>query len=331
MRTKGQFGHRELPSLRLSSSRGKGTAGLTAGLGRRGTGTELHGRASGLFWGKGWNGFRIAGVDLCLVPPLRWVVPRCGKWGRAHFVMVSRAAESNHQVKEAGEEGGEAFGGCMRTCRTFLGFRQWGNRADTTVQTLPSEARVEEESQTLQNPRVSEGSRGDLADTFGDGESSFQRAEGTSGKDLAPRWSSRVRTSLCDFHLELSPPSHRSHMTFLGEGKSQIGALHKNSLMENSQGKEPVNMGEGTHVPGWMQTPNQSILAAREIFTPWVPLCQLLIKRNTSRQGPWPWLLVTKKPGTHLYGGGGGGIIPSFLAGCFPSHPQPTARFPRFL
>lgn len=48
-RTKGQFGHGELTCLRLSSARGKGTAGLTAGLGRQSTGTELHGRASGLF------------------------------------------------------------------------------------------------------------------------------------------------------------------------------------------------------------------------------------------------------------------------------------------
>lgn len=75
---------------------------------------------------------------------------------------------------------------------------------------------------------------------LGMGESSFQRAEGTSGKDLAPRRSPRVRTGLCDFHLELSPPSHISHTTFLGEGKSQIRALHKNSLMENSQGEEPI-------------------------------------------------------------------------------------------
>lgn len=48
-RTKGQFGHGELTSLRLSSLRGKGTAGLTAGLGRQSSGSERHGRASGLF------------------------------------------------------------------------------------------------------------------------------------------------------------------------------------------------------------------------------------------------------------------------------------------
>lgn len=69
-RTKGQFSHGKLPSLHLFKLRGKGTAGLTAGPGRQRTGTELNGRVSGLFWGKGWNGLRIAGIYKCLTPTI---------------------------------------------------------------------------------------------------------------------------------------------------------------------------------------------------------------------------------------------------------------------
>lgn len=183
---------------------------------------------------------------------------------------------------------------------------------------------MEEESQTLQNPQVSEGWRGDLADTFGDGESSFQRAEGTSGKDLAPRWSPRVRTSLCDFHLELSPPSHRSHMTFLGEGKSQIGALHKNSLMENSRSKEPVNMGE-------CKPPIRASLQPERYSRLGYHSASYSSKETHPGKAPDPDCWLRKSLAPIFMAVGVGGIIHSFLAGCFPSHPQSTARFPRFL
>lgn len=69
------------------------------------------------------------------------------------------------------------------------------------------------------------------SNTFRDG---GVTSEGTYGKDLAPRLPPGVRTSLWFFHLEIYPPSNILHTTFLGEGKSQIRSLHKDSLRENS-------------------------------------------------------------------------------------------------
>lgn len=67
-RTKGQLSHGELTSLHLSESRGKWTAGLTAGLGKQRTDIELHGKVCGLFWGRGWNGLRTVSIYECLTP-----------------------------------------------------------------------------------------------------------------------------------------------------------------------------------------------------------------------------------------------------------------------
>lgn len=185
------------------------------------------------------------------------------------------------------------------------------------MQTLPSEAQVEEETQTLKNPQMSEGLPSGLT-PLGMRES-FQ--------DLAPRLPPRARTRLCFFHLELYLPSNILHTTFLGEGKSQIRSLHKDSLMENAWDNEKSK----NHKK--MQPPSQSVLAAREILTSWVPLCQLLIKKQNPTKAPDPNSLVTKKPGPHLHGG----HTPSFPAGCpflpeafLPIHSL-TAPFSRFI
>lgn len=68
------------------------------------------------------------------------------------------------------------------------------------------------------------------------GRESFQRSEGTYGRDRAPRPPARAGTSLCPLPLTALSPILYLHEAFLGEGrKSQLRSLHKNSLMESSR------------------------------------------------------------------------------------------------
>lgn len=68
------------------------------------------------------------------------------------------------------------------------------------------------------------------------GRESFQRSEGTYGRDRAPRLPARAGTSLCPLPLTALSPILDLHEAFLGEGrKSQLRSLHKNSLMESSR------------------------------------------------------------------------------------------------
>lgn len=103
--TKGQFSHGKLTFLHLFKLRGRGTAGLTAGLGRQRTGTELNGRVSDLFWRRGWNWLQNS-RHLQMPHPYHCseVVPCYEVRKCVYFVMVSSAASITRQGKQKRKE-----------------------------------------------------------------------------------------------------------------------------------------------------------------------------------------------------------------------------------
>lgn len=178
--TKGQFGHREFTSLHLSSSRGKGTAGLTAEPGRQSTrqwakkkgvwsilrerlewlqNSRLYKASSHHCSGCSLN---MEGEEVCTL----W-------WYHGLLQLIVRQRKQERKEVRHFEVAGRA--NLPHTAPSPRpGFWQWGNRSDRTVQTFPSEAQVEEEIQTLRNPQVSEGLLDGFSHTLRDAGSHFR-------------------------------------------------------------------------------------------------------------------------------------------------------------
>lgn len=152
--------------------------------------------------------------------------------------MVSRAASINREAKEAGEKGGEACPGCMRTCHTpspAPGFRQRGNRSDRTCELSPLKLKSKKKPRPYRTHECQKDCEV-VSLTFRDGGALMAEGGGRLWEGPSP----------CDFYLELSPPSHRLHMTSRG------GKVPNQRLAQKlTNGKLP---GQRTHKT-WVKEP----------------------------------------------------------------------------
>jgi len=88
-------------------------------------------------------------------PPLQWGGPQIRR-ARKCALCDDIAGCFNHQAGQAGKKGSDVFRGfgAHVSLPHTSGFQQGGNHSDWTVQTLPSEAQREEETQPLKNSQV---------------------------------------------------------------------------------------------------------------------------------------------------------------------------------
>lgn len=179
-RTRGQLSHGELTSLHLSESRGKWTAGLTAGLGRRRTDTPC----------KGVWPFLRKGLEWLTNSEHLWMPHPTTEVGQS-LVMKSEEActlQWDHGLLQSLDKEG-------RKKRKLWIWWFWGKCELATSLWVSSSEVINHSDLTGSALKLKEA-------TSARGISRWS----SYGKDLAPRLSARARTSLCFFPFRALSP-----------------------------------------------------------------------------------------------------------------------------